>query len=343
MKKTPLSHDAFFKKSLSIPQLSLEYMQMHLPQEVKKVVDLSTLKMQQDSFVEKSLKKQISDVLFSCKTNDGQEEAFVYLLCEHQSTPDRLMAYRLYKYVFAIIDRHMEKNPKEKSFPLIYPMVFYNGKKAHNCPMSLHELFKHPDIAKKVLYENYHLIDVHKIPDDELSRNKWAGAMQFFMKHVYKRDMEALLMQFADSLREITIEVAGVDFLANILWYNKDSIKQGDEHKLKKVLKKIVNKEEAENIMGTFGEKYFNVGMEKGKEEGMIIGMEKGVVLGIEKGMEKGVVLGMEKGMKKGVVLGMENRTIEIAIRMLEEKESLDKIVRFTNLSEKQILRLKNF
>jgi predicted transposase YdaD len=78
--------------------------------------------------------------------------------------------------------------------------------------------------------------------------------------------------------------------------------------------------------MGTFGEKYFNVGMEKG--------MEKGVVLGMEKGMEKGVVLGMEKG--------MENRTIEIAIRMLEEKESIAKIMRFTNLSEKQILRLKN-
>ena len=318
MKKTPLSHDAFFKKSLSIPQVSLEYMQMHLPQEVKNVIDLSTLHMQQDSFVEKSLKKQISDVLFSCRTSDGQEEAFVYLLCEHQSTPDRLMAYRLYKYVFAIIERHMEKNPKDTYFPLIYPMVFYNGKKAHNCPMSLHELFKHPDIAKKVLYENYHLIDVNKLADDELSRNKWAGAMQFFMKHVYKRDLEALLVQFADALREIVIDSTGVDFLANILWYNKDSIKESDEKKLKQVLKKIINKEEVENIMGTFGEKYFNVGMEKG--------------------IEKGVVLGMEKGIEKG----MENRTIEIAIRMLEEEESLDKIVRFTNLSEKQILRLKN-
>ena len=59
--------------------------------------------------------------------------------------------------------------------------------------------------------------------------------------------------------------------------------------------------------MGTFGEKYFNVGMEKGIEK------------------------------------GMENRTIEIAIKMLEEEESIAKIMRFTNLSEKQILRLKHF
>jgi len=106
MSRNFLSHDAFFKKSLSIPSVALEYMQMHLPEEVQSLVDLSTLQMQQDSFVEKSLKKQISDVLFSCKAING-EEAFVYLLCENQSTPDRWMAYRLYKYMFAIVDRHM--------------------------------------------------------------------------------------------------------------------------------------------------------------------------------------------------------------------------------------------
>ena len=51
MNKSILSHDAFFKKSLSIKPIALEYMQMHLPEGVQKFVDLSCLEMQQDSFV----------------------------------------------------------------------------------------------------------------------------------------------------------------------------------------------------------------------------------------------------------------------------------------------------
>jgi predicted transposase/invertase (TIGR01784 family) len=289
-------------------------------------LDFSTLKMQGDSFVESSLKRQISDVLFCCQMNNKNDQALIYLLCEHQSTPDYWMVFRLYKYIFAIAERYIKSNPKAKKVPLIYPMVFYNGQKSHNCPMSLHEIFEQPDIARKVLYEDYHLIDASKIPDEELRNKKWAGTMQFFMKHVFKRDLIERLQNVLDSLQQISLEELGLDFLHSILWYNKDSIDENDAKDLKHVLEKITNKEEAENIMGTFGEKYFNVGMEKG--------MEKGVVLGMEKGMEKGVVLGMEKG--------MENRTIEIAIRMLEEKESIAKIMRFTNLSEKQILRLKN-
>jgi predicted transposase/invertase (TIGR01784 family) len=333
MSPNTICHDAFFKKALSIRQVCLEYMQMHLPEQVQSLIDLSTLQMQQDSFVEKSLKKQISDVLFSCKTNDAKEPAFIYLLCEHQSTPDRLMVYRLYKYIFAIIERHMAKNPKETNFPLVYPMVFYNGQKPHNCPMSLHELFTYPEIARKILYENYHLIDVHKIPDDELSHNKWAGTMQFFMKNVYKRDLEGLLLQFADALREIVIDSAGVDFLANILWYNKDSIKQSDEKQLEQVLKKIINKKEVTNIMGAFGEKYFNVGLEKGKEEGMIIGMEKGLERGLEQGLERGLEQGLERG--------KEDERYEVARRMLDLNMQIEMISLATGLSQERILKLK--
>jgi hypothetical protein len=216
-------------------------------------------------------------------------------------------------------------------------MVFYNGQKAHNCPMSLHELFAHPDIAKKVLYEDYHLIDVSKIPDDELSRNKWAGAMQFFMKNIYKNNLEDLLRQFSDRLREIALESMGLGFLQDILWYNKDSIKQSDEEKLRKILEEITGKKEVENIMGTFGEKYFNVGVEKGIIIGIEKGIERGVRLGREEGIERGVRLGREEGMEWGI----EKEKYEIAKRMLDLGVDTNLISLATGLGKEQILKLK--
>ena len=74
-------------------------MQTHLPAKVLEVINLETLTIQPDSFVKKSLKKQITDVLFSCQINDqvneqitNQISAFIYVLCEHQSKSDHWMS-----------------------------------------------------------------------------------------------------------------------------------------------------------------------------------------------------------------------------------------------------------
>ena len=84
-------HDSFFKNSLSIPQVAKEFMQTHLPAKVLEVINLETLTIHPDSFVKKSLKKQITDVLFSCQINN-QASAFIYILCEHQSKSDHWMS-----------------------------------------------------------------------------------------------------------------------------------------------------------------------------------------------------------------------------------------------------------
>ena len=46
-------------------------------------------------------------------------EAYIYLLLEHQSTPDRLMPFRMLKYICNIIDQHLKTHDtKIKKFPL---------------------------------------------------------------------------------------------------------------------------------------------------------------------------------------------------------------------------------
>ena len=98
-------HDQLFRKSLENPIVAYELLQAHLPQEVLEIIDTSTLKLEKESFIEPDLSASIADVLFSVKFNDT--DGYIYLLLEHQSTPEHFMAFRLFKYMINICDRHL--------------------------------------------------------------------------------------------------------------------------------------------------------------------------------------------------------------------------------------------
>ena len=121
-------HDALIRKALENPIVAKEFFEMHLPKEIKAMFSYSSLKMEKESFVEADLKHSISDILFSAKFKD--EIGYLWILLEHQSTPDHFMAFRLFKYMTDIAARHLTLNPKSKHLPFVYPLVFYKNNKA---------------------------------------------------------------------------------------------------------------------------------------------------------------------------------------------------------------------
>lgn len=68
-------------------------MDIHLPAELRAICDLSTLKLESGSFVEDDLRQYFSDVLYRLKTTAGAD-GYVHVLIEHQSSPDKHMAFR---------------------------------------------------------------------------------------------------------------------------------------------------------------------------------------------------------------------------------------------------------
>ena len=89
-------HDAVFKTFLRHPETALDFLQIHLPASLRELCDLQTLKLESDSFIEENLRAYYSDVLWSVKTTDG--DGYIYVVIEHQSTPDAHMAFRLMRY-----------------------------------------------------------------------------------------------------------------------------------------------------------------------------------------------------------------------------------------------------
>ena len=60
-----------------------------------------------------------------------------------------------------------------------------------------------------------------------------------------------------------------------------------------------------------------------------------------EKAKKLGIKEGLAKGIEEGTAIGKMNQKISIAKEMLSNDEPLDKIMKYTNLSEEEILKLK--
>ena len=228
-------HDEIFRKSMENPIVAQEFLATHLRKDVLALIDSTTLKLEKDSFIEPDLSETISDVLFSVKFND--QDGYIFLLLEHQSTVDKMMAFRLFKYMINICDLYLTTNPKTKSLPLIYPLILYNGKKKYNASLNIWNLFSHPDLARGFWINDCQLINVHDIPDEELKEKVWSGILLFFLKHIHERQLLKRWQEISHLLPKLSEITIGYDHIRNLLQYTLTFIEQNDKIELEKILK----------------------------------------------------------------------------------------------------------
>lgn len=199
MKKntTPTLHDAVFKQFLTHPETARDFLDIHLPPALRKLCDLNTLQLASGSFIEDDLRPYYSDVLYSLKTGNG--DGYVYCLIEHQSTPDKHMAFRLMRYAIAAMQRHLDAG--HKTLPLVIPVLFYQGKVSpYPYSMSWLDEFETPEYARTLYGENFPLVDITIIPDDEIMQHRRMAILELLQKHIRQRDLTELLDQLTTLL-----------------------------------------------------------------------------------------------------------------------------------------------
>ena len=190
-KSTPTPHDAVFRQLLSQPDVARDFMEIHLPPQLLALCDLSTLRLVSGSFVEDDLRPYFSDVLYSMKTRSG-DDGYVQVLIEHQSTPDKQMAFRLLRYAVAAMKRHLDAG--HKRLPLVIPVLFYAGQRSPY-PYSTCWLdgFGDPALAAALYGKAFPLVDVTVIPDDEIVQHRRMAALTLLQKHIRQRDLAEIM------------------------------------------------------------------------------------------------------------------------------------------------------
>ncbi|EPB2367510.1 recombination-promoting nuclease RpnB, partial [Escherichia coli] len=194
---TSTPHDAVFKSFLRHPDTARDFIDIHLPAPLRKLCDLTTLKLEPNSFIDDDLRQYYSDLLWSVKTQEGV--GYIYVVIEHQSKPEELMAFRMMRYSIAAMQNHLDAGYKE--LPLVIPMLFYHGCRSPY-PYSLCWLdeFAEPTIARKIYSSAFPLVDITVVPDDEIMQHRKMALLELIQKHIRQRDLLGLVDQIVSLL-----------------------------------------------------------------------------------------------------------------------------------------------
>ena len=124
----PKTADAYFRAVFSITEVAQQLLRFKLPTGLLALLNLDTLALAPDSFVDQKLRKSLSDLVYTCHLKDG----FVLRICllfEHKShPPGRLLYPQINRYIYGIQEEDVKQ--KRKEFTLTVPILFYHGAEA---------------------------------------------------------------------------------------------------------------------------------------------------------------------------------------------------------------------
>lgn len=307
---TPTPHDATFRQFLSQPDIARDFMELHLPAELRAICDLSTLKLESGSFVEDDLRQYFSDILYSLKTSNG--DGYIHVLVEHQSTPDRHMAFRLMRYAVAAMHRHLEAGHKQ--LPLVIPVLFYTGKRSPY-PYSTRWLdeFEDPSLAENLYGSTFPLVDVTVIPDEEIMGHRSMAALTLLQKHIHQRDIATLTDRLATLLMADYLSSPQVTALIHYL------LQAGESADSEAFVRELAQR------VPQHGDALMTIAQQLEQK-------------GIEKGIEKGIQLGEQRGIEKGRNEGK----LEVARTMLQNGIDRNTVMKMTGLSEDDLSQIRH-
>ncbi|MBN2435559.1 MAG: Rpn family recombination-promoting nuclease/putative transposase [Spirochaetes bacterium] len=117
-------HDKIFKEIESVKENAADLIRSVFPEEILKEIDLDSLQLDNNSYVDKNLKEYYTDLLYNCKRKDNHYVT-VALLFEHKSFKPKNEYLQLLRYMTNIWS-YQEKNGED--ITLIVPIIFYHGK-----------------------------------------------------------------------------------------------------------------------------------------------------------------------------------------------------------------------
>ena len=257
---TPTPHDATFRQFLANPDVARDFMMLHLPAELRALCDLTTLKLESGTFVEDDLRQYASDILWSMKTTTG-DDGYIHLLLEHQSSPDKNMAFRQLRYAVAAMQRHLEAG--HKKLPLVIPVLFYHGSRSPY-PFSTNWLdcFSNPEQAGKVYSTGFPLVDVTVIDDDEIMNHRRMAALTLLMKHIRQRDM----MELLDRLPRVMVEWISPEQVRVLINYMLNAGEAPAPEFMRALAERLPQHEDE---LMTIAQQLEQIGIEKGLQQGL--------------------------------------------------------------------------
>ncbi len=255
-------HDQFFRAAFSRPDVAKSFLTNYLSPELAAKINLDSLEITQESFVDEELKAHHSDLLFRFRQTDGTD-GFIYVLLEHKSYTDKLVGFQLLRYVLRI----WEKSLAEKSgkLPPVLPIVLYHGDAEWKISRQFADLVENAaDFGELIPDFKYGLWDLSKFDAEEIKTEVFLKAAVFVMQNIFDKEIYEKLDELGE-LYKLKRDKETVEFISIIVRYVLAVNEDITVDKMRKTLRKVFPKLESK-IMTTATRELLEQGTRIGTE-----------------------------------------------------------------------------
>ena len=180
---------------------------------------MTRLELVSGSFVDDELQPHFSDLVYRVRLKD-QAEAYVCLLLEHKSAPDKWVAFQILRYITRLWSQAQATGAKK--LPRVFPLVIYHGKRRWTVKPNLAALVDsgaQPDWRKYTPDFEYCLFDLsayneQRDADAQLLLRLGLAALQ----HVFDQDLAARLDELWTLAKDLPYAVLQ-EYLLTLLSY----------------------------------------------------------------------------------------------------------------------------
>jgi predicted transposase/invertase (TIGR01784 family) len=221
--RTP--HDAIFRDTFGQIEHARSYLMAQLPTEISQLIDPDTLELCSDHFVDEKLQDLETDLLFRVKLAGCT--AFLYVLLEHQSTVDKLMIFRILRYLVRIWDRWLRDHEGSATLPPILPIVLYQGPGTWTAAQDFPALLDAPEELREALRPwtpsfSAFVDDLSEQTDEDLEKMKATALVRLvllLLKHIHDGDLPNRLEQWLPTFLAVLQGPGGLSAVISVLKY----------------------------------------------------------------------------------------------------------------------------
>ena len=284
-------HDKVIRETYSDRENARSFLVNYLPDKVLNLVDLDTLEISKDCFIEKELADYYSDLLYKVNLTDGSQ-GFIYTLFEHKSYYDRFVHLQLLEYMVKIWRLHIKQHKGDNlKLPIVIPLLIYHARKEWpEDTVRFTSLLSGPvdDLVGYIPDFGFELYDLHRFSDDQIKGTLASRVILLLLKHIRDPDLRQKLPDIFALMQTLMEKETGLQWLEVVIRYLASARDEDDlsVKQIKEIVEQTISKETGEYVM-TLLEKLRNEGRLEGEERGE----KKGKLEGYRQAIELGITL----------------------------------------------------
>jgi len=275
-------HDRSYKDLFSHPEMIKDLLTGFVQEDFIEDIDFSDFQKVGTTYILEEYQKRETDLII--RLNLKGQEAYLYILIELQSTPDKYIALRVLEYLLTFYqDLLKQKKDLPDKLPSVFPIVLYTGKDPFNCAVSLEELIDKPykRLMKYVPRFEYYKIAINEINEGKYGEligleNIVAACFNLVRAEKKEKTLEAF-----ERLVEISKEHRDYLIRAIEMWlrqfFKRKGIEVGE-----------ISLSGGRTMIEDVIDQIYEEGIVKGKQEGILEGVEKGKLDMVKKLLKKG-------------------------------------------------------